>query len=62
MFSLKFKNLRWKDNHIRYIFLTIAIALILAFNIYGIAATILCFILISFILSLMGSKNEKKII
>jgi CDP-diacylglycerol--serine O-phosphatidyltransferase len=52
MFSLKFKNLSWKDNKIQFIFLTISAALIAAFNIYGIAAAIVCFILISVFLKL----------
>lgn len=47
MFSLKFKNFSWKDNRVRFIFVTISIALILALNIYGIAASIVSFILIS---------------
>ncbi len=49
MFSLKFKNLKWSENRIQLIFLTISAALLLAFNIYGIAASIICFILISVI-------------
>ena len=59
MFSLKFKNLTWKENHIRFIFLAISLIFILAFNIYGIAAAILSFILISVLLKL--GKYEKKI-
>ena len=58
MFSLKFKNLTWKDNHIRFIFLSISLVLILTFNIYGIAAAILSFILISVLLKL--GNYEKK--
>jgi len=52
MFSLKLKNLSWKDNKVRFTFLAISAALILAFNIYGIAAAIISFILISVILKL----------
>lgn len=52
MFSLKFKNLSWKDNKVQFIFLTISAALIVAFNIYGIAAAIVSFILISVFLKL----------
>jgi len=52
MFSLKLKNLSWKDNKVRFTFLAISAGLILAFNIYGIAAAIICFILISVILRL----------
>jgi CDP-diacylglycerol--serine O-phosphatidyltransferase len=47
MFSLKFKNLSWGDNKVRYIFLSISGILIITFNIYGIAAAIMSFILIS---------------
>jgi len=50
MFSLKLKNLSWTNNKVRFIFLAISAALILAFNIYGIAAAIMTFILISVIL------------
>ena len=57
MFSLKFKNLKWKDNKVRFIFLTISLALILAFNIYGIAGSILSFILISIFLNLTNSRQ-----
>lgn len=52
MFSLKFKNLSWKDNKIQFIFLSISAVLILAFHIYGIAAAIVSFILISVFLKL----------
>ena len=54
MFSLKFKNLSWKDNKVQFIFLTISLALIIAFNIYGIAAAIVSFILISVFVRLKG--------
>lgn len=47
MFSLKFKNLHWKDNRIRYIFLLLAVVLIPVFMFYGIAATIISYILLS---------------
>lgn len=49
MFSLKFKNLRWKENQIRIFFLILAIFLILLFQFYGIAATIIIYILISIV-------------
>jgi CDP-diacylglycerol---serine O-phosphatidyltransferase len=47
MFSLKFKNLHWKDNRIRYIFLLLAVVMIPVFMFYGIAATIFSYILLS---------------
>ncbi len=52
MFSLKFKTLKWIDNKVRFIFLGISFALILSLSIYGIAASILIFILISILLKL----------
>jgi len=53
MFSLKFKSLSWRDNRVRFIFLGISAVLILALNIYGIAACIVIFILISLLLKLL---------
>jgi CDP-diacylglycerol---serine O-phosphatidyltransferase len=47
MFSLKIKNISWAENKVQFIFLFISAALILAFSIYGIAASIISFILIS---------------
>jgi CDP-diacylglycerol---serine O-phosphatidyltransferase len=47
MFSLKFKNVSWQDNKMRIIFLVISVFLISAFTFYGIAATIISFILLS---------------
>ena len=47
MFSLKFKNLSFQPNKIRYIFISLSAVMILLIDLYGIAATILLFILIS---------------
>jgi CDP-diacylglycerol---serine O-phosphatidyltransferase len=47
MFSLKFKNLGWKGNQIRYGFLTGCIILLVHFGIQGIAPCILWYILLS---------------
>ena len=47
MFSLKFKNLSWKDNKISYIFLLVCIPLLVIFHISGFAAIILWYILLS---------------
>lgn len=47
MFSLKFKNLSWKDNQISYIFLLVCIPLLAIFRISGFAAIILWYILLS---------------
>lgn len=45
MFSLKFKNLSWKDNRVSYIFLLACIPLLIVFRISGFAAIILWYIL-----------------
>lgn len=47
MFSLKFKNLSWKDNKISYIFLLVCIPLLVIFRISGFATIILWYILLS---------------
>ena len=47
MFSLKFKNLSWKDNKISYIFLLVCIPLLIVFRISGFAAIILWYIILS---------------
>lgn len=47
MFSLKFKNLSWKDNKISYTFLLVCIPLLAIFHISGFAAIILWYILLS---------------
>ena len=47
MFSLKFKNLSWKDNKISYIFLLVCIPLLAIFRISGFAAIILWYIILS---------------
>ena len=47
MFSLKFKNLSWRDNKVSYIFLLICIPLLAVFRISGFAAIILWYILLS---------------
>jgi len=47
MFSLKFKNLSWKDNHVRYIFLLGSLILLAMFQIIGIALIVVWFILLS---------------
>jgi CDP-diacylglycerol--serine O-phosphatidyltransferase len=47
MFSLKVKNLKMKDNWHRYIFLVIAITLIILLNVYGLVLTILVYIFLN---------------
>lgn len=47
MFSLKFKNLSWADNKIRFIFLLLCILFLILLQIKGFAMCILAYILIS---------------
>lgn len=48
MFSLKFKNLSWRDNKVRFVFLLVCIPLILYLGISGLAAVIIWYALLSF--------------
>ena len=54
MFSLKFKNLSWKDNKVSFIFLIVCIPLLLFLGISGFSAVIVWYI----ILSLLTRKNK----
>ena len=52
MFSLKFKNLSWKNNHIQYIFLFCSVLLLATLHLYGLVAIIPLFIGMSVFLML----------
>lgn len=47
MFSLKFKNLSWRDNKVSFIFLIVCVPLLLLTGISGFAAVIVWYILLS---------------
>jgi CDP-diacylglycerol--serine O-phosphatidyltransferase len=49
MFSLKFKNLTWKDNQTSYIFIIVCIPLLAVLGISGFSAIILWYILLSLV-------------
>lgn len=55
MFSLKFKNLSWTDNYMRYIMIVAAIVSVVVAGISGLALTIALYI----ILSLIPTKSGK---
>ena len=57
LFSLKFKNLKWKDNKNRYIFLGISIAFILIFYFAAIPLIIIVYILISVVANQITHKE-----
>lgn len=47
MFSLKFKNLSWKDNKVKYIFLLVCMPFILLLGVGGLAAIIIWYVFLS---------------
>ena len=47
MFALKLKDLSWKNNRIRYLFILVSIPLLIVFKLSGIAAVIAWYILLS---------------
>ncbi len=49
LFALKFKSFGWSDNQLRWIFLAIAIGLIVALNIYAVPVIIALYVLVSII-------------
>ncbi len=51
MFSLKFKNLKWKDNALRYIFLLGCLVLLAIFHLGGLALCILWYLLLCLVFS-----------
>ena len=60
IFSLKFKNLTWKDNRTRYIFLILSIILLAIFRSEAIPLIIILFILMSLFLYFRKSKARNK--
>lgn len=49
MFSLKFKNLTWQDNKVRFLFLTVCVLFLIFMGISGFAASIAWYILLSIV-------------
>lgn len=49
LFSLKFKNLRWKENQHRYLFLLLCLALLLLFDLAAIPLITVCYLIVSLI-------------
>ena len=47
MFSFKFKNMKWADNKVRFIFLAIAIVILAIFWKQGLSAVVVCYIILS---------------
>lgn len=58
MFSLKFKNLRWASNQLRYIFLLLSIGFVVAFHVTAIPFIVILYTLLSFLQVIIG-RNSK---
>lgn len=57
MFALKFKNLSWRENKLRFLFLIACVALLVLFGVFGIILCILLYILLS-LLTQKKTANE----
>lgn len=49
LFSLKFKNLNWRDNQIRFVFLLISIGLILMFKVIALPLIVILYLIFSLV-------------
>lgn len=58
MFSLKFKNLRWADNKLQFLFLIACAILIVLFGVFGITLSIFLYIILSVITQKKSPANE----
>ncbi len=56
MFSLKMKNLKWNENWYRYVFIIVTLPLLIGLNVYGLALTILLYILLNCVFYLLKVK------
>lgn len=57
LFALKFKNLSWKDNSVRFVFIISSILLLLLFGVIGVMFVILWYV----ILSLISGERTKQL-
>lgn len=60
MFSLKIKNLKWKDNALRYIFIVLAIAMLLLWGFENLYLVIVLYILMSATMTLISSSKKSQ--
>ncbi len=58
LFSLKFKNLSWKDNKLRFLFLLSALLLIVFFTFTGLPLVIILYVALSAIQSILQKSNR----
>jgi CDP-diacylglycerol--serine O-phosphatidyltransferase len=59
LFALKFKNFRWPDNKIRYIFLGVVALLLILFQITALPFIILLYIVLSIIENSIAKQNQQ---
>ena len=53
MFALKFKNLSWADNKLRFVFLAVSAVLVLTFGVLGLAFVIVLYVVLSLVIRLI---------
>lgn len=58
MFSLKFHNLSWKENRVRYLFLAVSALLLILLGIPGFAAVIGWYIVLSLLSKTLVKRNN----
>lgn len=61
LFALKFKNFSWKYNRLRYIFLALALGLLIVFKFIGIPLIIILYIVLSMINNMTSTKSRSTI-
>lgn len=55
MFSLKFKNLKWENNKVRFVFLAISFILIFLINIFAVPFIVFLYIIISLTINIFNN-------
>jgi CDP-diacylglycerol--serine O-phosphatidyltransferase len=58
LFSLKFKNLAWSGNSVRYIFLTLSLALLITFKLAGLPLIIILYLFLSILIYLWKGRKQ----
>lgn len=57
LFSLKFKHFKWKGNEIRFVFLLLAVVMLVLLKFVGIPLTIIFYILLSVVSNIINKKK-----
>ena len=57
LFALKFKNYGWKKNQLRWVFIAVAVTLMVLLKIYAIPIVILLYVILSMLSNIMSSKK-----